>query len=179
MTDLVAADLDKNRDDVRSIVIVPDDPPGGVHLSAGWHVRVRILLTDGSPYDQLICGGVLHEAACTDETRLVVRSAIDADAASAAPRPAATPIDRPAMSIAIDHRGAYAIPLGERSVPRAAWTAGALQFADPWPDDVALRDAAVTLDLRISEEHQQPSLDFDVLWFRPGATLEIRNVEVR
>jgi hypothetical protein len=48
MTDIVAADIDKNRDDVTAVAIVPDAPPGGVHLSAGWHIRVRIALRDGS-----------------------------------------------------------------------------------------------------------------------------------
>ena len=63
MTDIVAADIDKNRDDVTAVAIVPDAPPGGVHLSAGWHIRVRIALRDGTIHDKEICGGVLHEPA--------------------------------------------------------------------------------------------------------------------
>jgi hypothetical protein len=51
MTDIVAADVGKNRDDVVSVAIVPDAPPGGAHLGAGWHVRVRLALKDGSTYD--------------------------------------------------------------------------------------------------------------------------------
>ena len=78
MTDIVAADIDKNRDDVVSVAIVPDAPPGGVHLSAGWHVRVRIALRDGSIHDKEICGGVVHEPACLDDPRLEIRSTIDA-----------------------------------------------------------------------------------------------------
>jgi hypothetical protein len=179
MTDLVAEDVGKNRDDVVSVSIVPDAPPGGVHLSAGWHIRVRLSLTDGRSYDKLICGGVLHEAACMDETRLRVRSSTDDGAAGGAPDVPSVPMVVSAMSIPIDHLGGYEIELGEDSAPSAGWTSGSLQFAVPWPDDVALRDASVTLDLRTSAEHQRPSLAFDVLWFRPGATLEVRDLVVR
>src|SRR5689334_6883219 len=179
MTDLVAADVGKNRDDVASVAIVPDAPPGGVHLSAGWHIRLRLALTDGSFVDRLLCGGVVHEPACTDDPRLEVRSAIDPDIADAAPGAGATSITVPALSIPIDHRGTYEIELGDGSRPLAGWTSGDFQFAVAWPDDLALRDAMVMLDLRTNAEHPRPSIAFDVLWFRPGATLELRNVEVR
>jgi hypothetical protein len=209
MTDIVAADLGKNRDDVAAVAIVPDAPPGGVHLSAGWHVRVRIALKDGTLHDKEICGGVIHEPACLDDPALEVRSTISAgyrdvpEGASPLPLVApsaiaeAAPIAVDSLSIPIDRLGTYEVPLGEGSLPNGIWTSGSLAFAEPWPDDLALRDAIVNLELRSLEpggapfenayihgwrrgvERVQAIARFDVLWFRPGATLELRDVSVR
>ena len=208
MTDLVAADIGKNRDDVVSVAVVPDAPPGGVHLSAGWHVRLRIALRDGSIHDKEICGGVLHEPACLDDPRLEIRSAVQGykdlpEAASPVPASdpsavaAASPIVVDSLSIPIDHEGKQEVVIGEGSIPNGVWTVGTFDFADAWPDDLALRDANVILELRSLERDGKPFdnayihgwragvervravLRFDVLWFRPGATLELRNVSVR
>jgi hypothetical protein len=209
MTDIVAADIGKNRDDVASVAIVPDAPPEGVHLGAGWHIRVRIALKDGSAHDMVICGGVLHEAACQDDPRLEVRSALAGGyhdvpegstpipAVAPAGADAAAPIIVDSLSIPIDGLGAREIVLGEGSFPNGVWTEGTMDFAEPWPEDLALRDAAVLLEVRSLERDARPFenayvhgwrpgiervravLRFDVLWFRPGATLELRNVSVR
>ena len=207
MTDIVAADIDKNRDDVTAVAIVPDAPPGGVHLSAGWHIRVRIALRDGSMHDKEICGGVLHEAACLDDPRLQLRSAIDGyrdvpegsspvPALQSSAKREASPIRVASLSIPIDRQGEQEVDIGEGSIPNGVWTVGTFEFAEPWPDDVALRDATVVLELRSLERGGKPFenmyvhgwrdgvervravLRFDVLWFRPGATLELRNVSV-
>jgi hypothetical protein len=208
MTDVVAADVSKNRDDVVSVAIVPDAPPGGVHLGAGWHVRVRVALKDGSLHDKEICGGVIHEPACLDETSLEVRSAISDGyqdvPEGAAPLPTLEPsavtsasaIAVDSISIPIGRLGEQEVVVGEGSLPNGIWTTGTFDFAAPWPDDVALRDAIVTLELRSVEPDGKPFdnayrhgwrpgvervravLRFDVLWFRPGATLEIRNLKV-
>ena len=207
MTDIVAADIDKNREDVVSVAIVPDAPPGGVHLSAGWHVRVRIALRDGSIHDKEICGGVVHEPACLDDPQLEIRSTIDAyrdipDGSSPIPaltpsaKDEATPIERASVSIPIHRVGPQEVVVGEGSIPNGVWSVGTFDFADAWPDDIALRDAIVVLELRSLERDGKPFenafvhgwregvervraiLHFDVLWFRPGATLELRNVSV-
>ncbi|MFL5684960.1 MAG: hypothetical protein ACJ77D_02790 [Chloroflexota bacterium] len=207
MTDIVAADVDKNRDDVTAVAIVPDAPPAGVHLSAGWHVRVRIALRDGSIHDKEICGGVLHEPACLDDPRLEVRSAIDGyrdvpegsspiPALDSSAKQTASPIQLASVSIPIDRRGEQEVVIGEGSIPNGVWSVGTVEFADPWPDDIALRDANVTLEVRSLEPDGKPFenmyvhgwrdgvervraiVRFDVLWFRPGATLELRNVSV-
>jgi hypothetical protein len=207
MTDIVAADIDKNRDDVTAVAIVPDAPPGGVHLSAGWHIRVRIALRDGSIHDKEICGGVLHEAACLDDPRLQIRSAIDGyrdvpEGASPIPalgtsaKEAASPIRVASVSIPIDREGPQEVDIGEGSLPNGVWTIGTFDVAEPWPDDVAFRDASVVLEVRSLERGGKPFenmyvhgwrdgvervravIRFDVLWFRPGATLELRNVSV-
>jgi hypothetical protein len=207
MTDIVAADIDKNRDDVTAVAIVPDAPPGGVHLSAGWHIRVRIALRDGTIHDKEICGGVLHEPACLDDPRLQIRSTLEAyhdvpegsspvPASDASAKHAASPIRVASLSIPIDRQGSQEVVIGEGSIPNGVWSVGTFDFADAWPDDLALRDADVVLELRSLErdgkpfdnayihgwrdgvERVQAVLRFDVLWFRPGATLELRNVSV-
>ena len=208
MTDIVAADLGKNRDDVAGVAIVPDAPPGGVHLSAGWHIRVRIALKDGTLHDKEICGGVIHEPACVDDPALEVRSPISGGyrdiPEDASPLPplaasavaAASPIIRDSISIPIERLGTYEITLGEGTVPNGIWTSASLAFAEPWPEDVALRDAIVNLDLHSLEpaavpfdnmyvhgwrdgvERVRAIARFDVLWFRLGATLELRDVSV-
>jgi len=208
MTDLVADEIGKDRDDVLSVAIVPDAPPGGVHLSAGWHIRVRLALKDGSTHDTLICGGVVHEPACLDDPQLELRSALEGygdvpEGSSPIPdielsaAEAAEPILVDHLSIPIDHGGAYEVPIGEGSLPNGVWTAGTAEFAHPWPDDLALRGAIVTLEVRSLEPDGKPFenayrhgwrsgvervravLRFDVLWFRPGAALELRNIAVR
>jgi len=209
MTDIVAADVGKNRDDVTSVAIVPDAPPEGVHLGAGWHIRVRIALKDGSAHDMLICGGVVHEVACLDDPQLEVRSALSGGyrdvPEGSTPVPtlepsaaqAAAPLVLDSLSIPIDRLGAREVVLGDGSLPNGLWTAGTVEFAEPWPDDLALRDAVVLLEVRSLEPHARPFenaythgwrsglerfravLRFDVLWFRSGATLELRNVSVR
>lgn len=208
MTDLVADEIGKDRDDVLSVAIVPDAPPGGVHLSAGWHIRLRLALKDGSTHDTLICGGVVHEPACLDDPQLELHSALegykdvpegssplpDIDLAAAE---AADPILVDHLSIPIDHRGEYEIALGEGSLPNGVWTAASAEFVDGWPDDLALRDAMVLLEVRSLEPDGRPFenayrhgwrpgvervravVRFDVLWSRPGATLELRNIVVR
>ena len=207
MTDIVAADIDKNRDDVTAVAIVPDAPPGGVHLSAGWHIRVRIALRDGTIHDKEICGGVLHEPACLDDPRLQISSTLEAyhdvpegsspvPASDASAKQAASPIRVTSLSIPIDRQGSQEVVIGEGSIPNGVWSVGTFEFADAWPDDLALRDADVVLELRSLEgdgkpfdnayihgwrdgvERVQAVLRFDVLWFRSGATLELRNVSV-
>ena len=209
MTDIVAADVGKNRDDVDSVAIIPDAPPEGVHLGAGWHIRVRLALKDGTAHDMLVCGGVLHEAACQDDPQLELRSALTGgyrdtpEGSTPIPevQPAAAegavPITVDSLSIPIDGLGERELVLGEGSLPNGAWTEATADFAEPWPDDVALRDAVVLLELHSLERDVRPFdnayvhgwragvervkavLRYDVLWFRPGATLELRNVSVR
>src|SRR5262245_26111897 len=102
LTDIVAADIGKNRDDVASVAIVPDAPPGGVHLSAGWHIKVRIALKDGTTHTKEVCGGVVREPACAAETKLDVRSIIDGEVAGMRPRRSGTPLAVPEISISND-----------------------------------------------------------------------------
>jgi hypothetical protein len=101
------------------------------------------------------------------------------------------------FEIPIDHIGTYEVPLGEVSFPNGIATAASFEFADPWPLDVSLGEGVAQIDLRSLEpdgkpfqnyfdhgwrpgvERAEAILAFDVLWFKTGAVLGIRNVVVR
>jgi hypothetical protein len=206
LTDTVAADIGKDRDDVDTTLIVPDPIPKGVTLGGAWGILVRIVLKDGATHDMKLCEGVAMEPACQEDPRLGVASAINGGyrdvPEGSTPLPSlmprsvdgASPIIVDSMRIPIDRKGPQEIPLGEGSIPDGVWSTGTLDLTDTWPDDFALRDGQVVLELRSLErdgrpfdnyyvhgwrtgvEHVRALLTFDVLWFKPGATLDIRNV---
>ena len=93
--------------------------------------------------------------------------------------------------------GAYEVPLGEVSLPNGIATVASFEFAEPWPLDVSLGQGVAQFDLRSLEPDGKPFqnyfdhgwrpgvergeavLTFDVLWFKKGAVLDIRDVVVR
>jgi hypothetical protein len=216
MVDVAAAEVGKNRGDVAAIAIVPDPPPEGAVLGGAWPIRVRIALKDGSTHETRMCGGVSIDPACTAEPHLQPRSVIAAytdvpcgadpdrreDCATRPPTPApnvtaaARPIEVAALTIPIDHVGAYEVPLAEGSLPNGILSEASFEFGEAWPEDLALEEGRATLDVKSLEPDGRPfdnlyahgwrpgvervraTLIFDVLWFSPGATLEIRNVVV-
>ena len=217
MIDVAAAEVSKNRGDVAAVAIVPDPPPEGMTLGGAWPITVRIALKDGSTHDSRMCGGVSIDPACKAEPHLQPRSVIAAytdvpcgadpdrpeDCATRPPSPApiviaqAKPIELGTLTIPIDHLGAYEVPLGEGSLPNGILSQASFEFAEAWPEDLALEDGRAELGLKSLEpdgkpfdnlyahgwrpgvERVQATLTFHVQWFAPGATLEIRNVVVR
>jgi hypothetical protein len=217
MVDVAAAEVGKNRSDVVAIAIVPDPPPEGAVLGGAWPIHVRIALKDGSTHDTRMCGGVSIDPACKAEPNLQPRSVIAAytdvpcgadpdrpeECATRPPTPApdviaeARPVELETFAIPIDHLGTYVVPLGEGSLPNGILTKASFEFAEAWPDDLALEEGRAMLDVISLEPDGKPfdnlyahawrpglervraTLTFDVLWFAPGATLEIRNVVVR
>jgi hypothetical protein len=125
------------------------------------------------------------------------------DCATPFPRPGAdvvaqaTPVRIDDSTIPIDHIGQYEVLLGRGSLPNGLLTEASFEFVDTWPADVALRDGTAFLVVRSLEADGKPFdnyyshgarpgverieavLTFGVLWFAPGARLEIRNVVVR
>lgn len=208
MVDVAAAEVGRNRGDVAAIAIVPDPPPEGATLGGAWPIHVRIALKDGSTHESRMCGGVSIDPACKAEPHLQNRSVFggyrDIPAGST-PVPTlepssvktASPIEIDSVSIPIERQGNYEVVLGEGSLPNGVWSAGSFEFAEQRPNDLALREGVVLLDVRSLEPGGKPFdnyyahgwhpgveriravLTFDVLWFAPGATLEIRNVVVR
>jgi hypothetical protein len=186
---------------------VPDPPPEGATLGGAWHITVRIALRDGSTHDARMCGGVSIDPACSAEPRLRAdgRGAYTDVPAGSTPVPTvepssvktASPITIDTLSIPIERQGEYEIVLGEGSLPNGVWTTGSFHLAEPWPDDLAVRDGRVRLELRSMEPDGRPFdnsymhgwrrgverieafLTFDVLWFAPGAGLKVRDVVVR
>lgn len=208
MADVAAAEVSRNRGDVVGIAIVPDASLQGVTLGGAPPIQVRVGFADGMTHDARMCGGLPSGPACSDEPRLESRSALggytDVPAGST-PLPTVAPAAVTSAStlvietvaIPIDRQGEHEIVLGEGALPNGVWTIGSFDFAEPWPDDLVLRDGAVRLELRSLEPDGKPFdnsymhgwrpgverveavLLFDVLWFEPGADLVIRNVVVK
>jgi hypothetical protein len=100
------------------------------------------------------------------------------------------------FEIPVDHRGPYEVPLGEVLLPNGIATVASFEFAGPWPLDVSLGQGIAQINLRSLEPDGKPfrnyfdhgsrpgverveaALAFDVLWFKPGAVVAIRDIEV-
>lgn len=206
MADVVADDVGKDRGDVAALAIVGD--PLTKENYSGFRIRVRAEFADGSTHEAAMCGGIPLEPACSDEPTLVFSSAIGSYTdvpAGSTPLPslepaavdAASSIVVESLTIPIDSRGAHEIVVGRGSLPNGVWRTAALDFAEPWPDDVALRNGVATLEVRSLEPAGKPFdnhylhgwrpgverieavLRFHVLWFEPGAELTIQDVVVR
>jgi hypothetical protein len=109
----------------------------------------------------------------------------------------ARPLSLARFQIPIDHLGTYEVPVGDVSFPNGIATAASFAFADPWPLDVSLSEGVAQINLRSLEpdgkpfqnyfdhgwrpgvERAEAVLAFDVLWFKKGAVLDIRDVAVR
>jgi hypothetical protein len=110
---------------------------------------------------------------------------------------AARPLSVARFPIPIDHVGEYEVSLGQASLPNGVASEASFRFADDWPLDVSLKDGVGQIELRSLEPDGKPFqnyydhgwrpgverveavLFFDVLWFKPGAVLAIRDVVVR
>ena len=110
---------------------------------------------------------------------------------------AAVPIQVELMEIPIEQVGRYEVPVGVGSVPNGILSEASFGLVDPWPDGVSIDGASIFLDVRSQEPDGRPFdnyylhgwrqgverveavLVFDVLRFRPGAVLEVRDLVVR
>ena len=216
IADATTAEISKTRADVASIAIIPDPTPEGISLGGGPPIHIAVTLNDGSVHESRICGLLSFAPACTNDPHLAARSIREAysdvpcgadpapgNCATPVPSPqagaidSAAPIDVDSAAIPIDHVARYDVPLGEGSLPNGVLTDASFEFAEGWPDNVALRDGVAWLGLESLEPNGKPFdnryqhgwrrgvervravLTFDVLWFAQGASLEISNVVVR
>jgi hypothetical protein len=110
---------------------------------------------------------------------------------------AAAPLRIDRVSIPIDHVGRYEVPLGKASVPNGVLSNVSFEFTDPWPLDVSLSQGVAWIEVRSLEpdgkpfqnyfdhgwrpgvERTEAVLAFEVLWFKKGAVLGIRDVLVQ
>jgi hypothetical protein len=157
----------------------------------------------------LFCVGINSEPACVDDPHIDAHSiSLDGGyrdrTADATPVPSAAPdalakatqlrIDR--VDIPIDHTGPYEVRLGEARLPNGLVTSADFTLVDDWPPGVTILDGGVTLQVRSQRDGRtiqniyehgwregaegvDALLVFDVFRFDPGATLSIRDVEVR
>lgn len=218
MVDQAAAEISKTRADVTTATIVPDPPPEGMTLGGAWSIRFRITLADGSTHDARMCGGLPMGPACTDDPRLSAHSVTGPNSGyrdvpcggeppDGCPTPfpslepdaveAATSLMIASRTIAIERLGRKEVSLGKGSLPNGILTEAWFEFAEGWPDDVALAEGLGLIEVRSLEpdgmpfenyythgwregiERVEAFLILDVLWFRPGADLSIRDVVVR
>lgn len=221
LTDEAAARTRRTRDDVAGILIVqlPTTENGRLITRSGGGFTARLTFTDGTTSEQPMCGGIPSGPACMDDPRLEPRSILaegagyhDVPCPDGSPpqtcgtplptlQPAAVGAARPLsvarIPIAIDHLGAYEVPLGKAALPNGIASVASFAFADVWPLDVSLRDGVAQIELRSLEPDGKPFqnyfdhgwrpgverveavLMFDVLWFEKGAVLGIRDVVVR
>jgi hypothetical protein len=148
------------------------------------HLRASSIAAAG--YTDVPCAGEAPDSCATPHPSLEPAAVADA-----------APLTIDERTIAIDRVGPFEVVLGEASLPNGILTATSFEFADPWPSDVALADGTGFLEVRSLEPEGKPFdnyymhgwgpgverveavVRFDVLWFRPGAVLGIRNVVVR
>ena len=218
MVDQAAAEVSKTRADVTAATIVPDPPPEGAILGGAWSIRLRITLADGSIHDARMCGGIPSGPACTEDPRLSAASVTGPSSGyrdipcggeppDGCPTPfpsfepdaveATTPLTVAERTIAIERLGRQEVSLGQGSLPNGILTDAWFEFAEGWPDDVALAEGLGLIEVRSLEPDGKPFenyythgwregierveafLVFDVLWFAPGADLTIRGAVVR
>lgn len=211
--------------DIEALLILPDPTPevredGTVVLQvrSGGGFSVRVLLTRDRATTVFLCGGIsaARVPACMDDPHLRALTPTsgayrDVPCAGEPPagcatrhpdpdpdaRAAATPIEVPEVSIAIDRVGSHEVVVGAGSLPNGILTEASFEFVDDWPPGVLIARGEVTLVVRSLEpdgrsfdnyyehgwregpERIEAVLTFDVERFEPGATLGIRNVVVR
>jgi hypothetical protein len=181
MVDEAASLINRTRDDVTAIVIVPElKTKDGVLMTLGGAapINVRITLNDGTAHDTPMCVGIPSGPACMDAPRLEARSSVadgggyhDVPCPDDAPpnscgtplptfEPAAVTAARPLsvvrLPIPIDHVGAYEVPLGQASLPNGVASVASFAFVDDWPVDVSLKDGVASIGLRSLEPDGKP-----------------------
>jgi hypothetical protein len=186
MADEATAFSEKTRDDVDSVVILPDPTPeigpdGEVilqTLGGAAPIRVRLLMRDGTTLDAQMCTGIPSGPACADEPQpwdttgnLIGGGYHDVPCAGEPPDgcptpipsidagvvPDATPIKVPSVMIPIDRVGGYEVTLGKGSLPNGIVTQATYRLADPWPMDVTFSaEGAPRLEIRSLEPDGRP-----------------------
>jgi hypothetical protein len=193
MTDEAASRIDRTRDDVTSIVIVPEPTmKDGVLITRGGAapINVRLTFRDGTTANTPMCFGIPSGPACMDEPRLEARSSVADgggyhDVPCSEPPPpegcgtplptfkaaavaAARPLSVARLAIPIDHLGSYEVPLGEASLSNGVVTVASFEFAEDWPLDVSPSEGVAQIDLRSLEPDGKPFQNYYDHGWRPG-----------
>jgi len=167
MTDYAAFQLSTTREDIASLVVLPEPTlevrDGKTILqvrSGGPPIDVLVTLADGSTHQvSMHCVGVATRPACSNEPRLRVQSGTDGyhdtpAGSTPVPPPAAEAIaDARALrierlDISIDHTGLHEVRLGEASLPNGLLTAAEFELVDDWPPGITIIEGTVRLEVR-------------------------------
>jgi hypothetical protein len=172
MTDAVAAQLHRTREDITAMEVIPDPTPevrdDGMILrttSGGQPVDLNVRLADGTIEQvALMCVGVNTEPACVDDPRLsatsVTQGGYHDTPEGASPVPSAAPdalagamelrLDH--LDIPIDHTGPHEVRRGEAHLPNGLLTTADFALIDDWPADVTIIEGGVHLEIRSPED---------------------------
>lgn len=152
----------------------------GVQCADDPHLQTSSVMNPGGYYDG------------TEAELLGGRPSIAPDALADA-----MPLRIARLDIPIDHTGHYEVSLGEARLPNGILTAVDFAPVETWPTGVSIVDGAVGLDVRSLDDGGKPIrniyqhgwhagserveavLVFDVAHFDPGATLGIKDLDVR
>jgi hypothetical protein len=161
---------------------------GGLAMASFCQEEPRLRVRDviGSGYNDTPCTGEPPDGCATP-----VPSVAPAAAGSA------TALRIARVDIPIDHVGDYEVRLGEARLPNGLLSVGSFDFVDPWPPDVTILQGGARLVVGSLEPDGRPFVNvyehgwregtervaafllFHVDRFDPGATLSIRDVDVR
>jgi len=173
ITDTAAAQLKTTREDVVSVVVIPDPTPevrDGMTIlqtrSGGARLNLLVTLADGTMHEVAMCGGVDMGPPCVDDPHLVFSSISQGGyhdvPEGSSPVPSAAPdalagatalrIGR--LDIPIERTGVHEIVLGEASLPNGLLTSADLSLVDIWPSDLSIVDGRVNLEIRSRSDGQ-------------------------
>jgi len=135
-------------------------------------------------YHDTPCAGEAPENPCATPLPTIDPSAMAAS----------TPLEIGTLQIPIDHTGRYSVVLGQASLPNGILTAASAKVtSSPWDPLVAYEGYQLVVKSldggpafenyyqhgwRPGTERVQVSLEFTVLMFAPGVTVEVSNVDV-
>lgn len=175
ITDTAASQLKTTREDVVSIVVIPDPTPevrDGVTIfrTLGGAPRLNFLVTlaDGTMHQVSMCGGVDMGPPCVDDPHLTASSVMQGyhdvpEGSSPVPSAAPDALDMASalqigrLDVPIDRTGPHEVVLGEAWLPNGLLTTADFALVDAWPSDLSIVDGRVTLEVR-------SKLDGKVIW---------------
>jgi len=182
MTDYVATQLGTTREQVASLVVIPQ-PTSEVTYSGGPPVDTEVTLRDGSIHlVTLNCGG-LGSVECADDPHLETWSVMHGgyydgtEAQLLGGRPSIAPdalADAMALRITrldipVDHVGRYEVPVGEARLPNGILTVADFALVEPWPTGVSILDGGVGLEIRSLDDGGTPIRNIYEHGWHPGA----------
>ncbi len=164
MTDTAASQLRTTRENITSLVVIPDPTPevrpnGDVILQTvggARRINLEVTFADGTMHRVGMCGGVSRDPACVNdphiETGDLIHGGYQDVQEGSSPVPSAAPdalaeatelrLDR--MDIAIDQVGKYEVRLGEARLPNGLLTQADFALVDDWPRDLTILDGVRT-----------------------------------
>jgi hypothetical protein len=174
MTDTAASQLGTTREDITSIVVIPDPTPevlpnGDVilqTLGGAPRINLEVTLANATTHRVAMCGGASMEPACVDDPHIAIGDLMhggyhdvpegSSPVPSAAPDAVAEATDLriDGLDIAMDHIGRYEVRLGDAGLPNGLLTQAEFALVDDWPADLTILDG-VRMEVR-SRDHGKP-----------------------